>query len=234
MLRKLQRCQGLRSVSPFTQQRAVKRVRTDAKADNALVSVGGWEELPGRSTRDARWFYLELAPANASWVFAGGEPYRIIATLELLATLLAVIIFIPITVDNDDAERDVFFEFAASTDNQVNSVSVVKLVSTKFPLCTLVIELSVQLQQRNAALELLWIPREQNTSADAIMNKDFGELDAPKRLDVTLGTLKFNILHELLELGGKLYEVIGKEKKKRPILTPRVSSTKKIKISDPW
>ena len=69
--------------------------RLDAKAEGREVAIGGWLYDGGRATRDAPWFALKLTRSNAAWAFAWGEPFRTIASLELLAALIGVMVLLP-------------------------------------------------------------------------------------------------------------------------------------------
>ena len=66
--------------------------RTDAKAEGNQIWLGGWA-LDHADTKQCRWFSEQLDHSNAPWLFAAGECYRQIASLELLATLAAVVTF---------------------------------------------------------------------------------------------------------------------------------------------
>ena len=48
---------------------------------------------------------------------------------------------------------------------------VSRLLTTKFPLACFLMELALQLQSREADLELFWLPRLQNVEADALTNQ---------------------------------------------------------------
>ena len=61
--------------------------RTDAKADGDDVVVAGGIAGGGVSPGSARWFSVRLTPTNSPWIYCRGEPYRVIAALELFATL---------------------------------------------------------------------------------------------------------------------------------------------------
>ena len=62
--------------------------RMDAKAEGQTVVIGGWKSEGGCKTKDAAWFSLELTRKTAPWAFERGEPYRTIASLELMGTLV--------------------------------------------------------------------------------------------------------------------------------------------------
>ena len=49
--------------------------------------------MGGCCTHEARWFSVRLNRRNAPWAFVKGEPFRVIASLELVAVLVAVMTF---------------------------------------------------------------------------------------------------------------------------------------------
>ena len=87
------------------------------------------------------------------------------------------------------------------TDNQGNSFLVDRLMTTKYPLGVILIELCHQLSLRNAALRAQWIPRDQNEEADALTNSDFRHFSLGRRVEVDIERLPFGILHGLLAKG---------------------------------
>ena len=58
------------------------------------MALWGWCVGEGLNTREARWFSLRLDPGSTPWVFEKGI-YKVIASLELLAVLTAVMVFVP-------------------------------------------------------------------------------------------------------------------------------------------
>ena len=75
-----------------------ERFRTDAKAEGDLVTVGGYETFDGYGRcidqKKARWFLLKLDRNNAPWAFSKGEPFRTIASLEMLGSLLGIMLLL--------------------------------------------------------------------------------------------------------------------------------------------
>ena len=61
---------------------------TDAKAEDGRAWIGGFLELVDGC--QGPWFSLEVTPEWAPWAFAKGDPGKVIAALELLATLVGV------------------------------------------------------------------------------------------------------------------------------------------------
>ena len=141
--------------------------RTDARADNEEVWIGGWS-LDSSDLGQCRWFSEKLKKRkNAWWAFLAGEPFRSIALLEMLATLAALVVF------DCSAEGASSMSCSASTDNLGNSCVLRRWLTTRFPLSCIVMEIAAILQQRNLDLSLEWVPRLQNTLADALTHADY-------------------------------------------------------------
>ena len=76
-----------------------------------------------------------------------------------------------------------------------------RLMTTKYPLGVILVELCHQLSLRHAALRARWVPRDQNEEEDSLTNSDFRHFSASKRINVELEDLPFGVLHGLLEKG---------------------------------
>ena len=175
--------------------------RLDAKAEGDEVCVGGWLCQGGRSTQEAPWFSVRLNKRSAPWAFARGEPFRTIASLELLGALLGVMVLLPLQEYQAAEGSNGLVTVGCGTDNQGNSFLVDRLMTTKYPLGVILIELCHQLSLRNAALRAQWIPRDQNEEADALTNSDFRHFSLGRRVEVDIERLPFGILHGLLAKG---------------------------------
>ena len=175
--------------------------RLDAKAEGDEVCVGGWLCAGGLSTRQAPWFSVRLNKANAPWAYARGEPFRTIASLELLGALLGVMLLLPLGDFGRQAGTTGLITVGCATDNQGNSYLVDRLMTTKYPLGIILVELCHQLALRHAALRARWVPRDQNEEADSLTNSDFRHFSADKRIAVELEDLPFGVLHGLLAKG---------------------------------
>jgi hypothetical protein len=102
-----------------------------------------------------------------------------------------------------------------ATDNQGNSYAVAKLLTAKYPLCIVLMELSVQLQDRQLWLDLEWTPREQNTIADDLTNEEFEGFGIENRIEVDISKLKYKVMIDYLARGAALYESIEARKRER-------------------
>ena len=207
-----------------------KIFRVDAKAEGATVVIGGWETHGGTVPSESRWFSVRLTRKNAPWVFVKGEPFKVIASLELLAITVAIMLFEPEAKWKGMAGR---LSLTAFTDNQANSYVLDKYMSTAFPLSVVLIELALHLQRSQVDLDLQWIPRDQNVEADALTNEEFGDFNADLRLPVEIEELKFLVLHQLIKFAEEIDSEITMKKASKE-KTPRQDATKKMRLTQPW
>ena len=140
--------------------------RVDAKAEGDEVAIGGWRCKGCQPTEDAAWFSVRLNRRNAPWAFARGEAFRTIASLELLGILVGIMTLLPEAENRAEVIGSV--SFTCGTDNQGNSYLLDKLLTTKYPLGVVLMEVACQLGLRNASLGANWLPRLQNEEADAL------------------------------------------------------------------
>jgi hypothetical protein len=207
--------------------------RFDAKAEGELIRIGGWETHGNTAPKDARWFSVALSKANAPWAFSKGDPFKVVAALELVGALLCVMIFAPKAGWRETSGRVVLTGF---TDNKGNTHVMDKFMSSKYPLCVVLMELAEQLRAC-AALNLQWTPREQNVEADALTNDEFHDFSMENRMDVKFEEIEFIILRELMVSTGELAAGLAEAKRAKDAVesmpTRWVKKTK-LKDSDPW
>ena len=206
--------------------------RADAKAEGMVVVVGGWESK--KPPREARWYSVDLDPTSAPWAFSRGMPFRTIAALELFATLLCVMAF----SDGLTTPGSVTLRLRGITDNQGNQGAVKKHMSTKYPLCLILMELASQLESLKVSLDLCWKRRDENVEADALTNHDFSLFTLSNRVQINLQDLQWKVLPWLSEEAAKLFFVVAELKAvKRPAAEPLTKMGKKkasLRQSDPW
>ena len=76
---------------------------------------------------------------------------------------------------------------SGTTDNLGNCYVLQRMMSCKFPLSIVVMELACQLERVGLELDLTWAPRNQNVEADALTNSEFQGFDEKKRIRKELG-----------------------------------------------
>lgn len=119
--------------------------RVDAKAAGEEIVIRGWETWGGVPQKQARWFSFKLNRRNAARAYLKGDPFRSIATLELIGALAAVMVLAP---DSIWAEGDSTVTLTALTDNLGNTHVLKKFGSSRFPLSIVAMELATQLDRR--------------------------------------------------------------------------------------
>lgn len=208
--------------------------RADAKAEGQTVRVGGWECLNHTLPAQARWFSVDLTKRNAPWAFSRGEPFRTIASLELYASLLCIVLF----GDSWPKGSRGTVKLQGVTDNLGNTFVLTKLMSSKFPLVVVLAELSAQLRSRGMSLDLEWTPRDQNEEADALTNNDFAAFDPALRVEVKVEEINWLILPKMLNVASNIYQRVqeAKEKKAAAPVKPAVAKYKgkSLRQRDPW
>ena len=90
----------------------------EGAGERRLLLLGGWFTGSQPDQRTAKWF-SRITREQAPWALEAGDPFRLIASLELLAVLFGAGIV----------------EIAVPTDNQSNEALQRKGTTTKFPLC---------------------------------------------------------------------------------------------------
>ena len=126
------------------------------------------------------------------------------------------------------------------TDNQGNSYLLDKLITTRYPLAVVLIELSTQLALRRMAMRAEWVPRMQNQEADALTNSEFAAFDPSLRIPVDLNKLDFKVMHRLLEKGEAYFEELqaAKERQKaeaaRGVPPGKRRRGETLRERDPW
>ena len=228
---------GRLQVVPNLDLPTVEWFRTDAKAEDGEAWIGGWEVNGTNSTMESRWFAMQITKEQAPWVFAkAGDPQRVIAALELLASMVAMVLFDP------DCKRGGPMDCVLTgiTDNRGNAFIVSKLSSTKWPITTLLIELSEQLRARGAVLNLVWRRREENKEADALTNQEYSGFNMQLRVGREFGDIKWRTLDELITTSSELYRMVVSDraanKHKPQAKSSAIGTVKKrgMKWSDPW
>ena len=182
--------------------------RLDAKAAGTDVAVGGWVSRGRQTTQEAKWFAVRLNRNNAPWAFARGEPFRVVASLELLGVLLGLMVLAPEKDFPTDADSTGLITLGCLTDNQGNSFLLDKLMTTSYPLGLVLIELAWQCSRRRIALRAEWVPRLQNEEADDLTNWDFTKFRPENRVEVKLDEMRFGVLSRLLETGESYFQEI--------------------------
>ena len=214
--------------------------KSDAKAEQGRATIGGWECRNDCPASCARWFFVELFQETTPWAFAkSNDPGRVVATLELLGTLLCLAIFQP----SGDSEFRGVHTISGTTDNQGNSLALQKCMSTKWPLAPMLIELTEQLRHRKLELHLVWERRDKNKEADSITNECFDDFDASKRITVDFPAFPWLVLNDAMKWAKEVYDLAQDKKTNRPqgpwVSAPswkrrKTAAAERLRCKDPW
>jgi hypothetical protein len=186
--------------------------RSDAKAEDGRAFVEGWDLSKGPNTKVASWWYLEVLEADFPWAFAkANDPNRVIATLELLGTVISIMLF----DYSEETLKKSRCTITGETDNQGISLAMRKFMSTKWPLSGLLGELSEQLRHRNIELHLDWLPRLKNCEADAITNQDSTCFSLKHQIRFEPKDLRWIVLERAMSWAKQIYDDSENRKLKR-------------------
>jgi hypothetical protein len=217
--------------------------KTDARVDQEKmgeVVLGGWECKGETPPEKAIWFSLDLTMENAPWVFSREkQPSRMIATLELVGALVAVMLF----CEPSEIITFALTRISGGTDNQGNGFCLDRYMSSSYPLIVFIMELAKQPHVRVLASNLTWHRRDTNVEADDLTSHEFGKFDKEQRIPVEWDKLDFILLDEMMKRGEELYATVRaerEEKKKEKIAAAtdrkRKKKKKKRKLREaaPW
>ncbi len=118
-----------------------------------------------------------------------------IASLELFASLLCLVLF----VSPSPVCSDVEIVLTGVTDSAGNEALMSRLMTSKFPLCLVVLELSEQMQARGCTLGLRWRNREANQAADDLTNLKFESFNPKLRVEPDLSDMPWIVLTTLMK-----------------------------------
>ncbi len=224
---------ALRRMYPSAVRRSSRAIpfRVDAHADEEGIGVGGWQpqhDANGRlSTTASRWFSMKLTKTNAPWAFCRGASYKVIASLEALAILLGFMLL----TDGDAPNLDSTVIVHGVTDNKGNSYVLNKLMSTKYPLCVIVMELAAQMEKRGARLSVDWAPRDFNVEADELSNGVTKSFSDRLRVQADLAHLPWLVLPTLMQQ-GEVYERLRADTHEQRRTKKRKGE--RLRDTDPW
>jgi len=216
-------------------------IRVDAKAQGETATIGGW--LPRRDSSGridlaaSPWFFVHLDDEVAPWAYEKDrQPFRVVASLEALAVLVAVL---TLTAPAPGSHRSGTVMLPLMTDNRGNSFALTRLMSTKYPLCLLVMELAVALEDRGLSLSAEWAPREWNAEADALTNSRFEGFSPALRVPFDMRTHPWKVLSGLLADGRAFYHEAQAARSAARLRAATVPAQRKrkrasLKETDPW
>ena len=126
-------------------------------------------------------------------------------------------------------------KLSGKTDNKGNSHILAKLMTTSFPLCAVLMQLTTDLSARGVELDLEWIPRDENDLADALSNGRIEGMDPKLRRRFRLADLE--VFEEIRNAGEECYRDIALRKatkKQEDDIRPRRKPEDKLRNAQPW
>ena len=157
--------------------------------------------------------------------------------MELFATPVAYLVFV---TGHQEADTVATISQAA-TDNKSNGFALDKLMTTKYPLSLMLMELSVWMEENNDTLQLNWMRRDKNQPGDDLTNEDFTKFDMNKRIEVSITKDKVHgkslkVLSSLMQAADSLHkEVLIAKKQTTPFAKlTRNNKKEKFRIRQPW
>ena len=170
-------------------------------------------------------------------VFFKGEPYRVVASLELLASIVSMMVFAP---SQQEIEPMQILCITGQTDSLVSSMVLGKGMTTSYPLNLLAMEAAAQMEDRGIELILNWVPRELNEEADDLSNLRFGSFHKDRRIPVDVGSLPLKVLPRLVECSMAFEREAADLRAQRMLNAPErkrprgLGFSDRLKVRDPW
>ena len=127
-----------------------------------------------------------------------------------------------------------YLSLTGYTDNSGNTFLLDRLMTSKYPLVVILIEVAEQLAAENVGLALRWAPRLQNEEADALTNGCFESFSPERRIVARVEDMKFIALNELMAKVGALMAEIATRKSSMPVNGLQSSKKQKLRETDPW
>ena len=183
----------------------VTAARVDAPASDTRTGIGGWYP---RSREDGRLdlktsprFSLEILEDEWPWVFAKSrKPSLVISTLEALAVLVGLKLQFG---DQPRTSQTKVVIAPTLTENRGNGALLNKLMTTKFTVSAVLMEMATYMTKMSLRTVVGWAPREANREADKLANGQFDDFDKALRIPVTTRDLVWDVLPAALEMGRR-------------------------------
>ena len=172
--------------------------------------------------------FLEVEKAWASRAFLKGDTKKVIAALELLATLIGVRLWVP-----DGKTKHTTRGY---TDNQSNESLLKKFMTSKFPSTLILMELAEELTFKRCELKLHWLRRDENQLADDLTNEKFDSFDSEFRIPLKGADMQWRILDKLVLSAEGFYEELNARKaegRAKPHRFRKLANSRKRKLA-PW
>ena len=220
---------------------ALRAPRVDAQASGSRTGVGGWlptADNDGTVQKSlSPWFSLEIDKEHFPWVYEKGEkPSLVIASLEALAILLALKAFYG---EDPSEHRRAVQVLPTWTDNRGNGSLLNKLMSTRYPVSAILMELAVHMKVMGQKTVVQWTLRAANREADSLANGDSSGFDPAKEVKFDLAHMRWRILPAALQMGREAEDSVAAAKRRgqlpdRGKKQRRRNVEQRLRVTDPW
>ena len=129
-----------------------------------------------------------------SWAFLKGDTKKVIAALELFATLTGVRLWVP----DGKTRQTTRVAIKGYTDNQSDESLLKKFMTSKFLSTLILMELAEELTFKRCELKLHWLRRDENQLADDLTNEKFDSFDSEFRIPLKGADMQWRILNKLV------------------------------------
>ena len=126
---------------------------------------------------------------------------------------------------------------SCGTDNLGNTYLLDRLITTKYPLGVVLMEVAHQCHRKGLTLRADWVPRLENQEADDLTNMEFKSFDPMKRINVRLEDLNFGVLNDLFKVGDDYLvelEKVKAQKRAQVEVKRRRLAGDSLRERDPW
>ena len=125
------------------------------------------------------------------------------------------------------------------TDNRGNGSALNKLMTTKFPACAVLMELSAYMKRMSMKVVVEWTPRAGNREADHLANGEYSRFSPQNRVNVDLAQMQWDVLPDVLSLGRSAEDDVRRLKESGQCLQRNVKRWKRkpderMRLKDPW
>ncbi|CAE8707868.1 unnamed protein product [Polarella glacialis] len=225
------RADGRLQEPPSITGEAMELFRSDAKAEGGKAWIGAWETRFSLDPKKCRWFYLEVTRGWAPWAFSKKDPNRVIAALELLGNLAAIMVF----GDSWPRGRRGKCIGTGISDNLGNTYIVAKGMTTKYPITLILMEVSEQLRSRGMEMSVTWKRRDENQEADDLTNLVFDKFSPELEVKVDPLNLKWLVLPGLMKSSELLRKQIVEGRASKGFeAVPTTAKFLRKKLLSPW
>ena len=195
-------------------------------------------EWPG-CEGEVLWFSIRLTPESAPWAYAKGDPYKVVMSLEAIASLCGIMLLgtEALQQKGSPAALRAAVSVSGMGDSRGGAQAMAKGASSKFPLCVVLMEMAVQQEARNLRMDAEWAPRYANEEADALSREvTLGFSAGLRRGTAGIEDMKFIVLDEMMALAGRFYRELQTENE-LALLRPRAArdrKRKRLRDREPW